>query len=244
MSTPTAFDDALHPRGQAANAGQFRAKANAAPAGELTAPAGSRFGTVTATVTLKEEGILDDLVELDRSHVDIGTVLDALHVDDLPAHSHDFERLDGLFRHARSMGLIGDHDGPFELDVTDAELDGYRDARTAAHKYQPLTLMPLITEEERRSAVRATLRDALPTGGLKAALAWDEDAAAAWAVDAQKTIVLSLRDRKVQHELLDPADTRILAGIREAAIVRHDGQDAYRARTAILAAYEHLASGI
>ncbi|MBN9214825.1 MAG: hypothetical protein J0J04_08545 [Microbacterium sp.] len=34
----TGFNEALHPRGQAANAGQFRGKANDAPAGALTAP--------------------------------------------------------------------------------------------------------------------------------------------------------------------------------------------------------------
>lgn len=244
MSAPTTFDDALHPRGQAGNAGQFRAKANDAPAGDLTAPATSRFGTVDATVIFQEEGILDDVHELDRAEIDIATVLDAIHVDDLPEHSTDYDRIDGLFRNARSMGLIGDHDGPFEVNVTDAQLDAYRDARNAAHQYQPTKLMPLLTPEERRRGVTAALRDALPAGGLKEAMTWDERTAAGWAVEAQKTIVLTLQDHKVQHELLDPEDTRVLAGIREAAIVRHDGQDAYRARTAILAAYERLARGI
>lgn len=43
MST---FDEGAHPRGQAANAGQFRTKTNSAPAGELSGGADDA-GTVT-----------------------------------------------------------------------------------------------------------------------------------------------------------------------------------------------------
>lgn len=46
----TSFDETLHPRGQAANAGQFRVKANDAPAGELAG--GADVDAVELTVEL------------------------------------------------------------------------------------------------------------------------------------------------------------------------------------------------
>lgn len=54
MST---FTETLHPRGQAANAGQFRAKTNDAPAGILAAPLHERLDAV-------RDGYADQLAEV------------------------------------------------------------------------------------------------------------------------------------------------------------------------------------
>lgn len=244
MSTQSGFVETLHPRGQAGNAGQFRKKENDAPAATLTDPKpdlSSEFGAVTATIVFQELDHRDNDREVGREAVDIAAILDGRDVDDLPDSAGDYETIDGLFHWAQNMGLIGEHNGPFEVHLDDAELEAYRAARLRKGRVSALRVLRTCTAADLKERYNTALQAQLPAGGISEIMAWDDDAAAKWIGETRTALVQQAAQGRIQFGFLDSDDARMHAEIDEAALAAHlTSRDTEKIRTTALRTLEHL----
>ncbi|EPD84063.1 MULTISPECIES: hypothetical protein [Microbacterium] len=248
MSTPIAFNETDHPRGQASNAGQFRAKENAAPAMALTvdeAPPESIYGNVSSTIIFQEANDRDDSFEIERAEINVARILDGLDFEDLPETVDDYDRTDGLFRWAANYGYIAEHGGPFEVILDDAELESYRAAREKSGRMSALHPLPTMTEQEREAKVAQLLSEHLPEGGLNALYSWDIDQAARWAWDTRQEITKATIQRGIQQQYLSDETRTVLDRLQNAALTAYQNTrkdtDIAVIRAAAYGIYEHLA---
>lgn len=248
MSTPIAFNETEHPRGQAANAGQFRMKVNDAPAMALTdesAPTESIFGNVAGTIVFQEENGRDDYFEVDRAELNVARILDGLDFEDLPESADDHERTDGLLRWAANYGYVSEHGGPFEVHLDEDELESYRAAREKAGRTSALHGLPTMTAEAREVKVARLLSEHLPEGGLNALYSWDIDQAARWAWDTRQEITKAAIQQGVQQQYLSDETRLVLDRLQNAALTAYQNTrkdtDLAVVRGAAYGIYEHLA---
>lgn len=247
MSTPIAFDPALHPRGQVGNPGQFVGKADAAPTSNLAPQeTESLFGNVSSEVVLYDKGGESAAWETGRYTVNIARILDGIDFDDLPVATDDYERADGLFRWARNYGYVPGHDGGFEVIIDDADLQAYREARERSGRTSALHQMPLTAPDQRRELFANALRTGLPEGGLNEIYSWDLDRAARWAWDTRQDLHLALTRDSVQPTYLCDEDRKVFDAIQHAAGRAYannmQASDLAVFRAAAFSIYEHLAS--
>ncbi|WP_159600884.1 hypothetical protein [Agromyces humi] len=126
----TQFDETQHPRGQAGNAGQFRAADPTAAQIKLEGPA-----TPAVAKFRRQMWINDNAVELDVIDVDLRPLLDTHAVDDIDRGAADH---DWLVDEAITTGLLKPWAGPYTLDLNTDTLDDYFDTRRAAGALQPV----------------------------------------------------------------------------------------------------------
>lgn len=93
MVVMSTFDASLHPRGQAANAGQFKVKENSAPTGQLVVPAAAEGFLARKRAALLERGF----VPATPGPSTAGTPLNAEHIENwwMDAHLRTEVRTDG-----------------------------------------------------------------------------------------------------------------------------------------------------
>lgn len=135
--------------------GQFGEHDHSGPELELGNAYRDPSSPATVTVRLEQADARDNIFEVGKVEFDARAIFDSRDLAAITT-ARDFEDLDWVFDTARMHGLVGDHDGPFTVELPE-DFDEYiehRENNGMTEAYESATeLLALATMEKRQEVL-------------------------------------------------------------------------------------------